>query len=579
MLDPLLHPIPPFPDDTMKIHAMRDSAIALAILLLASSCGKEQGSEIAGEGPPESGGTAVVAEGADINYPVAVLANSQLDGDLGADVMNMGLLRGLWQDGELRFETAEHSPVALARTFEYFGADSAAVRFHMRSDARWSDGPPITASDIVFTYGLLRNPVIGSSLQSYTERLDSVVAENDSTVSFYFRNRYPDMLSHAAVPPMPKHIYGDVAPADLRTHPTLIDPSGGKLVTSGPWIIGEWRKGQQVVLVPNPQFSPKPRLERLVIRIIPDATTRLVELQTGNVDVLKGVATDKLPMLRTQPDIRLEREQKRAYDYVAYNAKDFAPFADLDIRRALTLAIDPSRIIRGLQLEDVAAPGGGPYPPVSKLHDSALVSPMNGDTAEARRLLASKGWTDSDGDGILDKDGKPFRFTLITNAGNPRRADASVLVQQEWRKLGIDAQLQQIEFNTGMTRILNHQFQAALGGWVAGLTPDFLFTLYGTGEQYNITSYSNPRVDSIIQQARLQPTEAAAAPLWQRAAKLIVGDQPYTWLYYYDVVDPVRNRLKGMRVDTYGLYQNTWEWWIPKSQQRGPRTAAADSAR
>jgi peptide/nickel transport system substrate-binding protein len=562
----------------MKHHALRDTTIAFAILLLASGCGKEEGGQTATEGPPESGGVAIVAERADINIPVLILANSQLDGDLGADVMNMGLLRAVWEDGELRFETSEKSPVALARAYEFFGADSTGLRFHLRSGALWSDGQPITASDVVYTYKLMRDPEVASSIQGYTEKLDSVVAENDSTVAFYFQNRYPDMLAHAVVPPVPEHVLGTVAPGQVRTHPAVLDPSGGKLPTSGPWMIGQWRKGQEIVLVPNPHFTPKPRLDRLVIRIIPDPTAQLVEFQTGTVDVAKSIASDKIATLSAQPEVRLERETRRAYDYVAFNGKEFEPFSDPEIRHALTLAVDPDYLIKGLQLEGTASPAGGPFPPILKLYDPALLPPMKADTAEARRILAAKGWTDSNGDGVLDKDGKPFRFTLVTNAGNQRRIDATVLIQQMWKRVGVDAQLQQIEFNTGMSRLLNHQFQAALGGWVAGLTPDFITILYGTGEHFNVTSYSNPRVDSLFRAVQTKPTEAAAIPVWQQAAKLIVDDHPYVWLYYYDLVDAVR-RVRGMRVDSYGLYQNTWEWWIPKSEQRGAQTAAPDSVR
>jgi peptide/nickel transport system substrate-binding protein len=147
-----------------------------------------------------------------------------------------------------------------------------------------------------------------------------------------------------------------------------------------------------------------------------------------------------------------------------------------------------------------------------------------------------------------------------------------------WRKIGVDVQLQQIEFNTfNSVRLLNHDFQAAIGTWIQGLTPDFLKQLYGTGEPYNITQYSNPKVDSLIDLAQHQSSEPAAAPYWQKAAVQITADQPYTWLYYFDVVDPVRNHLKGVRIDTFGAYQNTWEWWVPRSQQRGSR-AAMDSA-
>jgi peptide/nickel transport system substrate-binding protein len=564
----------------MKIHASRRGALAM-VLLLAAACGREEANRTAGGGEtPESGGVAVIAEGADINTPILVVANTVLDGDLSADVMNMELVRGAWENGKLVYRTAGESPMAIARSYEYFGPDSAAIRFHMRSDVQWSDGQPLTAADVVFTYGLIRDPALASPLQDHTARLDSVVAENDSTVSFYFQRRYPEMLSHAGAPPMPKHVYQGVPAAQIRTHPTLLDPAGGKLVTSGPWMIGEWRKNQQVTLVPNPHFRPQPRLSQIAIRIIPDPTTRIVELQTGGVDVVKSVSSDKLASLRARKDIRLEREEKRSYDYVVYNGKGFAPFADPEIRRALTLAIDPDRLIKGLQLEDVAVPAGGPFPPIYSLYDPHIMPPVKPDTAEARRILASKGWTDSDGDGVLDKGGKPFRFTLLTNSGNQRRADASLLVQQAWKQIGVDAQLRQLEFNTFINaRLLKHDFQAALSGWNAGLTPDFVINLYGTGQPYNLSEYSNPRVDSLFDLASRQPTDAAAAPLWQQAARLVIEDQPYTWLYFMDVVDPVRDRLKGVRIDTYGAYQNTWEWWIPRSQQTRATAARPDSAK
>ena len=157
----------------MKMHALRDGAVAVALLTLAAGCGRDRKGEEAGgaAGTPESGGVAVVAEGADMNIPIAILANAQLDGDLAADVMNRGLLRGVWEDGKLVDKTAAESPMALARSYEYLGPDSTAVRFHMRSDARWSDGQPLTAHDIVFTYGLVKDPAVAAEQQSYVARL------------------------------------------------------------------------------------------------------------------------------------------------------------------------------------------------------------------------------------------------------------------------------------------------------------------------------------------------------------------------------------------------------------------------
>jgi peptide/nickel transport system substrate-binding protein len=564
----------------------RTGLAALLSLGLLAGCGKDDaadGGAAPGEaGTPETGGVAVVADISDINQPVAILANSQLDGDLAADVMNMVLVRGAWENGHEIFMTASESPMAIARSYEFIGPDSASIRFHMRSDVRWSDGEPLTARDIQFTYSVVRDPALASSVQQYAQRLDSVVVENDSTVVFRFQHRYPEMLAHSSLPPVPEHVFRGTAPGDFRSHPSVLDPAGGRLVTSGPWVIGRWDKGQQVILVHNPNFEPEPKLDRLVYRVIPDPTTRIIELQTGNVDLIKNVASDQYRNLKGQPGLRFEREQKRQYDYIAYNGERFAPFGDAEVRRALTLAIDTRKLIQGLGLEDVAIPARGPYPPILDVADPSKMPPVRYDPEEARRILESKGWRDTNGDGILEKDGQPFRFSLVTNSGNQRRSDAALVAQQAWRQIGVDAQLRQLETNIFFSNVLKKDYEAALGGWNTGLSADFIANLYREGAVQNVTGYSNAAVEKLFDQALVQPTEEAARPYWQQAAAIIARDQPYTWLYYMDSVDAVRDRLKNTRIDSFGPYQNTWEWWIPKAQQRGGAAAvpaAGDSTR
>lgn len=569
-----------------KIQVFRVGIAAACAFALLAGCGRDDGDGgaggAAGSGEtPEPGGVAIIAEGADMTIPYTLLAGGLLSGDLAGDVMNVALTRGAWRDGELVHLLADESPVAAARRVDYVGADSAALLFRMRSDLRWSDGRPLTARDFALTYQLLRDPELGSARAESVANMDSVVVQDDSTLTFHFKQRNPEMLSDAALPPTPHHLFAETPAAELRNHPVMLDPANGRLPVSGPWMIGRWDKAQQIVLVPNPHFRPQPHLQQIVIRIVPDAVTRTVELQTGAVDAIRNAGTEQLPALRAQSGVRIERERMRGYDFITYNPTRVPAFADPEIRRALTLAIDAKQILQALQLDEFATPAGGPYPPIFELHDPGQTPPPPVDTAQAKRILASKGWRDTDGDGVLDKDGRPFRFTLVTNSGNQRRADIMQIVQQAWRRVGVDVELRTLEFNTFMQNLLGHQYEAALAGWSVGLSPSFIATTFQTGAPYNTAAYSNPRVDALIEQARAQPTEEAARPLWQQAAALIARDQPYTWLYYMDMLDPVRDRLKGLHVDTYGFYQNTWEWWIPRSQQRGagPTPATGDSAR
>lgn len=549
------------------------SSAALAILILAGGCGGgDRPAGVASDGDfgdPESGGSVVVVQGSDMTIPLAMLAQSTFDGNLGGDVMYMSLLSSAWQDGRLVFLDASQSPMALAHGYEHAGADSASLRFHMRSDVRWSDGQPVTARDIEFTYRILDDPGLASPLQHYKEFLDRVEVEDDSTVVFHYSGRHPDMVLHATVQPIPEHLFGRTAPGDLRNHPAIRSPENGALVTNGPYMIGAWQRGQSVVLVRNPHFEPRAHLDQVVFRIIPDPTTRLVELQTGAVDMVTGITMDQVPRIRAQaPHVRLEREEKRFYDYIAYNGESFAPFADPDVRRALGLAIDTEGIIAALQMEEFAVPAGGPYPPIfSDLYDPQGQAPVPYDPDEARRILESKGWRDSDNDGILDRDGQPFRFNFVTNTGNQRRADITQIVQQQWRRIGVDARIQIVEFNTMTQNLTTGNFEAVLSGWSVALTPD-LTPIWAPESPFNYTRYRNPETVRLIAEARAQPSYERAAPIWRQAASRIAQDQPYTWLFFMDMVDGVNNRVRDTKIDTYGPYQNLWEWWIPAELRR-----------
>ncbi|MEX2571323.1 MAG: ABC transporter substrate-binding protein [Gemmatimonadota bacterium] len=545
---------------------------ALAILIMVGGCGGDAPDASAPQdeefGEPTDGGTAVVLIGADMTIPLSMLAQGTIDGNLGGDVMFMELLRGAWEDGRLVFKTAEESPMAIARSYEYVGPDSASLRFHMRPDVTWSDGEPLTADDIVFSYSILGDPALASPMQSYVELIDSVEAENDSTVVFHYSRRHPEMLTHAALPPIPEHIFGDTPPGEIINHPTLRNPADGNLVVSGPFMIDNWERGQSITLIPNPEFEPQPYLDQLVFRVVPDLNTRLVELQTGNADFLQGITFDQVPRIRSQaPHVRLEREEKRFYDYVAYNPEQFEPFANPEVRRALGLAVDVPAMIAALQMDEFAVPAGGPFAPIFEgLYDPDAQAPLPYDPDQARSILESHGWADTNNDGVLDRDGQPFQFTLITNSGNQRRADVSQILEQQWSRLGVDVELRIVEFNTMNDNLATGNFEAALGGWSVGLSPDLTMTpIWSPDSPFNFTGYEDPDVVRLMDQARQQPTYEAASPFWRDAASAIVEDQPYTWLYYMDSVDGVNNRLRGPRIDTYGPYQNTWEWWIPEN--------------
>jgi peptide/nickel transport system substrate-binding protein len=421
---------------------------------------------------------------------------------------------------------------------------------------------------------MLADTAAASVRQEDVAQIDSVVAENDSTVLFRFKRRYPEMLFASGVAIAPRHVYEGVKPAELRRHAAAADPARG-LVVSGPFKVGAWRRGASITLVPNPEFPVRPYLDRVVIRVIPEPTTRLVELRNGTADVVRGISFDQVPAVTAaRGGWHVERERGRFWEYLAYNPPAHPAFADPRVRRALGMALDVPGIIRALRMEAFAAPAAGPYSPIFRdLYDPQRMRPLAFDTAGARRLLEESGWTDADGDGVREKEGKPLRFILATNAGNARRNDVTQIVQQQWKRVGVDARLRQMETVTFLTAVQGRDYQAALGSWQVGLSAD-ITPLFRTGGAQNVVGYASPEADRLMDQALARPTAETADPLWRAAAERIVQDQPYTWLYFYDPLTAVAGRLHGVRVDSYGAYQNLWEWWIPRGEQGGAAPAA-----
>ena len=558
--------------------ARRTAGLAVLLALAACDGGTQKGGAAPkgdpAAGEPRRGGTAVVAENGDLQFPHPLFFQGGIDADL-MDIMYMALTRAEWRDGQLGYLLSDRSPMAMAWHWEYANPDSTALRYRMRSALRWSDGRPITAHDVVYTYGLYADTTTASPRHENVMDLDSVRAENDSTVTFWFKRRYPEMIFDSGLHIIPRHVYQGTAPSALRTHPVFSRPE--TMVVSGPFKIGSRQAGQQFTLVPNPHGPVQPRLDRIVVRVIPETTTRVVELQNGVVDFARSVPFDQVPALRERaPNLHFEREQGRFWEFVAYNPQKVPQFADPEIRRALGLAVDVQGIMRQLRMGGFAVPASGPYPPgFAGLYDAQRYRPLGFDTVRAKQILEQKGWRDTDGDGIREKDGRPFRFTLITNSGNQRRADVSQILQRMWRNVGVDVRLQQYELGTLQDRMITERdYEAALSSWGVELSPN-LTSLWGPEAGFNIVSYRNPEVTRLMREAEAQPTPELANPLWQQAADRIVQDQPYTWLYYYDAVTGRRDRLRGVRVDTYGAYQNTWEWWV--SDAPGP--GGADSAK
>lgn len=476
-----------------------------------------------------------------------------------------------------------------------FSADGRTITLSLRDDQVWEDGRPITAEDYRYTFDLAADPNVGWPERASLRRLDADARPkvvDAHTVAFQFTEAYDraTMLSHITLPLVPRHILDapTVDRASLRTHPLNTTAP----MAAGPFRIASWEHGKKLTLDPNEKFvgpkEYKPKLKHVIFTVIPDYADRIAALARGDVDLVDAVSVADADTLATDhPELAFHRRGWRSLDYVAWNNLDkddyqvqaaagaidetsIRPhplFGDADVRRALTQAIDIDHLIQTLLVspnsgEVYGRPAVGTITPaLCSTHNDAIVR-LGFDPAAARSRLQALGWADSNGDGWLDKETRPLRFSLLTSSGNPRRAAAAGMIKENLTAIGIDVQVETLAPEALVDRLRRHDFDAALTGLSAGLWVD-PSPVWGTGAEYNFTGYRNPEVDALLAAGLAEPDPERARPIWRQFQQRIYEDQPATFLYWMDEVVALHTRFRNPTIDIVAPYRRLWEWSVP----------------
>lgn len=552
---------------------MTTTRLSLLALALLAACGggddqKGRPRAAADDGPevPEAerfGGTAVVALPSDIS-DISPLTSTDNNAN---NVQTFVLFTPVVYYNE-RLEPVP----GLARSWS-LNADSTELTFNLRDDVFWHDGPRTTAHDLKLAYDLARDPETGFANSSFWTYYGDAAVPDSFTFRVRLRPHAEFMDPWRTFFAVPGHILRGVKPAQLRSHAW----STSSPVGNGPFRFVSRRQGQEWVFAAYENFprelGGRPYLDRLVIRVIPEATTRLTELLNGTVDYYVSVPAEQADRVKASPDARLVSFRNRAYAMVAWNQRR-EMFRDPRVRQALTLAINKQGIIDGV-LHGYGEVAHTSIPNLFWQADSTAGRGMEYDPARARRLLAEAGWTDRNGDGIVENaQGQPFRFTLKTNSGNPERKDIVEVVQSDLRKVGVDAQPQLVEFNTLISQLNDverRDFDAVVMGWIAEFKIDDqnLFHCDRRDEPYQWVGYCNPRTSALIDTLFLVPDRQQAKPLWAEYQRLIAQDQPYTFIYFQHRLEGVRNRLRNVHPDARGDLVGVSRWYIlPRERNR-----------
>jgi peptide/nickel transport system substrate-binding protein len=564
--------------------------LSLLALLMTACSGGSSAPAPSADGPRD---TLVIAAQSDAKDMLYVVSQSASD----SHIISQTTLAPVDSD----FDCSIKYKPQLAKEWS-FSEDGKILKMTLRDDMKWPDGTPVTAKDIKFTFDLVADAAVASPRMESTARMvpdKRPLVIDDTHLEFHFTEAYDQttMIAHTSLPAVPAHLLAGADRASLRGHAL----NATSPVANGPWKVASWEKNAKLVLEPNETYGgDKPKLRRVIFKVLPEYATRLLELENGQIDIMEAVlVADADKLAKEHPEIRLHRRGWRSMDYVAWNSVDpdaykkaaeTAPagqkvdasavaahpiFGDKEVRKALAMAIDVDKLIKDLLTSEATGdvygrPSVGTITPaLCGVHNDAIQRiPYSADAARVR--LGELGWTDSNGDGTLDKDGKPLRFTLMTNAGNARRGKAAIIIQANLKAIGVDAQIEQIESNTFFERLRKRDYEAALSGWSAGLFVD-PSAIWGPDSEFNFTSYRNPDVAELIKKGLSTPDPEAAKPVWQELQQKIYEDQPYAFLYWMDEIVAVHSRFENTTVDILSPYRNLDQWSVPADKVKYPQ--------
>ena len=448
------------------------------------------------------------------------------------------------------------------------------LRFTLRRGVRWQDGAPLTSADAAFTFRCILDPQYRSPRSSDYWLVKRVETPDERTFVAVYRYPFSECLNSWTISLLPRHIL------DGKDAAWWADNYNLKPLGTGPFRLAEWKRNEFIRLEANPDyFEGPPNLPAVVYRLLPDSFVNQATFEDRGFDT-NGLLPYQVHRYEADKDTyQTFRRWGLSYEYIGWNLKK-PLFADIRVRQGLAHAVNVDRIIRYVY-RGYARQANGTFP-FQMWYANKELQPFAYDPNAAKALLAQAGWRDTDGDGWLDKDGKAFEFTLITNQGNPIRSAIAVLVQDDLRKIGIKVNTAIYEWAVFIKNYINtQQFDACILGWSLGYSYD-QYQLWHSSQiappGLNFCALSNPQADELLQRIRTTFDRGEIARLCGKLQEVIYRDQPYLFLAYNEgtsalyrdkyivrrpvaggqwLLEPVRATEAG-----FGHYMN---WWAPRS--------------
>ena len=496
--------------------------------------------------------------------------------------------------------------IAVARPA--ISADRRRYTFTIRRDAHFQDGTPLSGEDVLFSIKAIKCPLVNAPfLRVYFDSVVDARLLGEFTIQFSIKEPY--FLNESVlggIDVLPRHYYDpanllkDVTLADLRKPADQLSANIKKFADdfnknysrnpmgSGPYKFQSWKTGREIDLVREEKYwgygkagVDQPYLDRYKYRIINNLDAALVTLKSGGLDEMN---LNPVQHTRGTGSERFKSEFQK-YDYFAPNFSyigwnnEHPIFRDKRVRKAMTYFTNRKQMVRTI-LFGLGEVVEGPIYFFRPEYDKSLPS-YDYDPKKGLELLQQAGWSDSDGDGILDKvvDGRkvPFRFEIKVNAGNTTRKSVALVLQDELKKHGIAAAVRELDWTIFLADVTARKFDAILLGWAMSVNEPDAYQVWHSSQAANKgsnhISFKNARADRILEQYRREFDERKRIELYREFQQILSDEQPYTFLFVGKSVSAVQRRIRGVEVLPGGL--RSIDWWVPSPAQKyGQRLTA-----
>ena len=540
---------------------LRLAVLPIAFALVIAACGGDGG------GGGESGTSNAIREGGTLSYAAdqePTGFNNNTSKDNGTSVLNV-VINMFPPVFRLHPDFSVQLNKELMDSAEQTSTDPQTIVYKIRQEAVWSDGTPVSADDFEYLWKNLNGSIKDNDVAATTgyDQIESVEgSDNGKTVTVVFSEPFTDW----------KSLFYGLLPAQYMAKVaggwnTGLDKAPEKIPTNGPYVVSGWEQGQSLTLARNDQyFGPKPHLDSIVFRFLPESTTQPAALQNNEVDLIyPQPQLDLVAQVKALPDVTSELNIGLSFEHLDFNFKN-EHLADANVRKAIATGLNIGELVDRTvrQFTDEAQPlGNRIWLPGQPYYQDHFAQYGKADVAGAAKLLEDAGYTKG-ADGIYAKGGKPLSLRISTTAGNQLRETQEQLIQAQLKQVGIDIKIVNADNRKFFGEWLPQgNFDIANFGWVGN--PFAISSnqdIYRTGGGGNYGQYESDKVDQLFRQAVREVDEAKSAELGNQIDQQLTADMATIPLYAKPTYLAVRNSFAnvGDNATQEGPFWNSGLW-------------------